>query len=330
MTIYSMHAHRGKTQILAMYQVDGGPVSSTVTSLGDSTLAAPIVDALNRISALATVPVSIHDCRDGRVAHYPTRHLSALTDEGSRAELLNGAHSLWYEYVCLELHHALMDLDDALADVPMPILIAINAELEKEARDLREALTEYAEAVPLPDSTMRRYWDHGRPFVTYGGGVDMLGHETREELDRLEEGLTSAERDQAVANLRVLVSAYARHSGDEATLEESGHSIFAEPYDSDDHFLTVNAPRPGKDGPDSWDIEISCWEPDDPEEEECSSATGRTVLRCTLPTTPSADEITDLLNQLQKEPTRLVQWAQTKAGATLAGTTFVVTRHHAD
>ncbi|WP_051856106.1 hypothetical protein [Streptomyces sp. NRRL B-1347] len=79
-------------------------ITETVTSLSDSCLAAPIVDALNRISALITVPVSIHDRRQQRVGHYPRKHIAAPTDAAARVELLNGAHSLWYEYVCLRLH----------------------------------------------------------------------------------------------------------------------------------------------------------------------------------------------------------------------------------
>ncbi|GEC05026.1 hypothetical protein SSP24_26810 [Streptomyces spinoverrucosus] len=77
LTIYSQHANRGKTQILATYQGPDGVVSKTVTSLGDSRLAGPIVDALNRISAFATVPVSVHDCREQRVDYYPRKHLAA-------------------------------------------------------------------------------------------------------------------------------------------------------------------------------------------------------------------------------------------------------------
>ncbi|MER7045093.1 hypothetical protein [Streptomyces jumonjinensis] len=67
MTIYSQHATRGKTQILATYQGPDGVVSKTVTSLAEPRLAVPVVDALNRISAFATVPVSIHDRRERRV-----------------------------------------------------------------------------------------------------------------------------------------------------------------------------------------------------------------------------------------------------------------------
>ncbi|MFE0379809.1 hypothetical protein ACFW1M_30585 [Streptomyces inhibens] len=325
MTVYSQHANRGKTQILATYQGSGGVVSSTVTSLGDPALAAPITDALNRISALATVPLSVHDLRDHHVASYPTKHLAALTDRASRADLLSGAHSLWYEYACLQLHQALADLDDALAAVPGPILIAINAELETEARELCEALAEYSEGVPVPETESQRHWDFGHPFVTYDGGMDTLSREVREHLDRLEEGITSEEREKAIDHLRVLVTAYSRCSGGQAVLDDANLAIFAEPYDSDDYYLSVHAARPGDDGDNSWDVEIGRWEPDDPDE-EYGSATGSTVLRCVLPTSPGADEIADLLNQLEREPGLLAKWAETSVGSALTGTGFVVTK----
>ncbi|WP_252991193.1 hypothetical protein [Streptomyces viridosporus] len=85
MTIYSQHANRGKTQVLATYQGLDGVGSKTVTSLGDPSLAIPIVDALNRISALATVPVSVHDRRGQRADYYPRKHLAALTEAAARA-----------------------------------------------------------------------------------------------------------------------------------------------------------------------------------------------------------------------------------------------------
>src|SRR5689334_11957682 len=58
-TIYSQHPNRGKVQILATFRGPAGVVSSTITSVEDAALARPIVDALNRISACATVPVSV-------------------------------------------------------------------------------------------------------------------------------------------------------------------------------------------------------------------------------------------------------------------------------
>lgn len=41
---------------------------------------------------------------------YPHKQLAALTDAVARAALLTGAHSLWYEHVCLRLQQALDDL----------------------------------------------------------------------------------------------------------------------------------------------------------------------------------------------------------------------------
>ncbi|MEW9520848.1 hypothetical protein [Streptomyces tubercidicus] len=331
MTIYSQHANRGKTQILATYQGAGGVVSSTVTSLATPALAAPIVEALNRISALATVPVSVHDLRERRVASYPTKHLSALTDRTSRVDLLSGAHSLWYEYACLELHQSLVDLDDALLAVPEPIRIAVNAELEAKARELCEALAEYTDGTPVPETENRRYWDFGQPFVTYDGGMDMLSRETREQLDRLEEGITPEEREKAVANLRVLVTACSRFPDMLGGLEDANLAIFAEPYDSEGYYLSVHAPKPGNGGADSWDMEIGRWESDDPDEEgEYSSATGSTVLRCALPASPGAGEIADLLNRIENEPGLLAKWAETRVGMALAGTKFVVTSGYDD
>ncbi|GHE65787.1 hypothetical protein CP980_15545 [Streptomyces vinaceus] len=325
MTVYSRHASRGKTQILATYQeAGGGVVSSTVTSVGDAALAAPIIDALNRISALATVPVSIHDLRERGVGSYPTKHFAALTDPASRAGLLSGAHSLWYEYACLKLHQALIDLEGALAAVPEPIRIAIGAELETEARQLREALAEYEEGEDLPEVEDRRYWDFGHPFVTYDGGADVLSAETRERLNRLEEGITPEEREKAVADLRVLATAYERCSGVHGLLHFDYPEIFVEPGDSEGLYLSICAPNPSEAGADAWDIEIGRWEQDDPDE-EYGSATGRTVLRCALPASPRAEEITGLLEQLGQDPELLAKWAESPVGSALPGTEFVVT-----
>ncbi|MFE3580950.1 hypothetical protein [Streptomyces vinaceus] len=325
MTVYSRHASRGKTQILATYQEPGGGiVSSTVTSVADAVLAGPIIDALNRISALATVPVSIHDVRERRVDSYPTKHLAALADSASRAGLLSGAHSLWYEYACLHLHQALIDLEDAVAAVPEPSRIAIAAELETEVSQLREALAEYEEGEDLPEVENRRYWDFGHPFVAYDGGVDVLSTETRERLNRIEEGITSEEREKAVADLRILATAYERCSGVHGLLHFDYPEIFVEPGDSDGLYLSVCAPNPGEAGAEAWDIEIGRWEQDDPDE-EYGTSTGRTVLRCALPVSPRAEEIADLLDQLGQDPDLLAKWAESPIGSALSGTGFVVT-----
>ncbi|MFJ5119648.1 hypothetical protein [Kitasatospora sp. NPDC088548] len=326
MTIYSQHANRGKTQILATYQGPGGVMSSTVTSLSAPALAAPIVEALNRISALVTVPVSVRDHRDRGVNRYPRTHLAALTNRDSRADLLSGSHSLWYEYICLQLHQALADLDDALAVVPPPVLTAIDAELATEARGLRDALAEYSEAIPVPASESRRDWEFGYPFVAYDGGMQVLSREVRERLDRLETDISSKERKQAVANLRVLVTAYSRCSSEQATLDYAPLSIFSEPYDSDGYYLSIFAPEPGDEDAKSWEIEIARWEPDDPDDEECSSATGVVAIRCELAVSPEAAQLTSLLDKVEQQADLLAKWAKSPVGAVLEGTELVVTR----
>ncbi|WP_328743172.1 hypothetical protein OG436_34255 [Streptomyces caniferus] len=329
MTVYSQHANRGKNQILATYQGPDGVVSKTVTSLGDSRLTVPIVDALNRISAFATVPVSVHDCREQRVDYYPRKHLAALTDATARADLLCGAHSLWYEYVCLRLHQALADLDNALLIVPDTVSRAIRSELELEEAELGAALDDFSGTSSVPDMENARHWEFGHPFVKYDDGMDTLSDETREQLDRCEAGFTTEERENAVAGLRVLVTAHSRCAGTGASLDDPSREIFAEPYDSDGFYMTVQAPEPGDDD-GSWEIEIGHWEPDDPDEEygEHSSATGSTVIGCTLPTAPDAGAVTDLLKSVDEKPLLLAQWAATPVGTALVGTTIEVTKRY--
>ncbi|MEU5975728.1 hypothetical protein [Streptomyces sp. NPDC047315] len=330
MTIYCQHSNRGKTQILAVYQRGDDTVSSTVTSLSSAALAAPIVDALNRISALATVPLGLFAERRGRIARYPSGHLAALTDRAARADLLRGAHSLWYEWVCWDLHQALVDLDGAVEAAPPPIRIAIDEELETEQRELRDALAEYSEAIPVPQGNQRS-WDSGFPFVPYRGGMHLLTGETRKGLDRLEEGVTPEERKTAIADLRLLITAFDQWSAEQAddgmfSLEYP--EIFAEPYDADHHFLTVSAPDPQGEGLDAWHVEVCRWVPDDPEEEgeeEYSSATGEHLVQCVLPAPPSADVLSALLSRVSAEPAVLKAWAQTSVGSPLEGTTLVVT-----
>ncbi|MFG2652925.1 hypothetical protein [Streptomyces sp. NPDC048436] len=330
MTIYCQHATRGKTQILAVYRREDDAVSSTVTSLGSAGLAAPIVEALNRISALATVPLGLFDERRRRVARYPTEHLAALTDRAARAGLLSGAHSLWYEWVCWDLHQALVDLDEAVEAAPAPIRIAIEAELETEERELRDALAEYSEAVPVPEENQRS-WDSGFPFVPYNGGMHLLTREARKELDRLEEGITREKREAAVSDLRLLVTAFDQWSAaqaDDGMFSLEYPEIFAEPYDADHHFLTVSAPDPGGEGMDAWHVDVCRWVPNDPQEkgeEEYSSATGEHLLRCVLPATPSAEDVSELLSRVSAEPGVLKEWAQTTVGSPLEGTALVVT-----
>lgn len=288
------------------------------------------VTALNRISALATVPLSVFDHRERKVNHYPQRHLAALTDREARADLLAGAHSLWYEYVCLELHRALSDLDAATEAVPPPVLTAITAELEKEVSELRNALAEFSEGTAVPETDDRREWDFGYPFVTYDGGMEVLGTDMREQLDRAEDGVSSEERERAVSNLRVLVTAHAQCSSEQAALDSRPLGIFSEPYDSDGYYLSVHTPEPGKREAATWEVEIGHWEPDDPDDEDCSSATGNSDVRCELPAPPTADGLTRLLDEVEHQPTILAKWASAHVGAILDGTELVVTDSYND
>ncbi|OQD51870.1 hypothetical protein BM536_037575 [Streptomyces phaeoluteigriseus] len=329
MTIYSQHANRGKTQVLATYPGPDGVESKTVTSLGEPRLAIPIVDALNRISALATVPVSVHDRREQRADYYPRKHLAALTEAAARADLLHGAHSLWYEYVCLRLHQALADLENALVSVPDTVRRAVHCELEVEEAELRAALDDFSGTSSKPETENVRCWEFAHPFVKHDDGMDTLSNETRERLDRHEAGLTSQEREKAVAGLRVLVTAHSRCTGMWAALDDPSCELFAEPHDSDGFYMTVQAPEPSVDD-GCWEVQVGRWEPDDPDEEygEHSSATGSTVIGCALPTAPDADTVAHLLKSVEEKPLLLAQWAKTPVGATLAGTTVVVTQRY--
>ncbi|WP_051856107.1 hypothetical protein [Streptomyces sp. NRRL B-1347] len=127
----------------------------------------------------------------------------------------------------------------------------------------------------------------------------------------------------------MLVTAHSRSGGTWAHLDDPSCELFAEPYDSDGFYLTVQAPEPS-DNDSSWEIEIGRWEPDDPHEEygEHTSATGSTVLNCALPPTPDADGIARLLKSMDENPLLLAQWAKTPVGTALEGTTMVVTKHH--
>ncbi|MFE5243083.1 MULTISPECIES: hypothetical protein [unclassified Streptomyces] len=326
MTIYSQHTTRGKSQILATYQGPDGVVSKTVTSLAEPHLAVPVVDALNRISAFATTPVSIHDRRERRVGYYPRTHLASLTDPAARPNLLGGAHSLWYEYVCLRLHQALADLESAVAALPDTVSRAIRSELDEEKHGLQTGLAEFSGASTEDEPETERCWEFRHPFVKHDDGLDTLSDETREQLDRRESGFTSEEREKAVAALRVLVTAHAQGGDVGASLDDPSCRLFVEPYDSDGFYLTIEAPEPGDDET-SWEIEVGRWVPDDPEEEpgNHTSATGHDMVGCALPLAPTAEEIALLLKSVDEKPLLLAEWAETPVGAVLAGTTMVVT-----
>lgn len=332
MTIYSQHAHRGKVQILATCHGLAGVTSSTVTSVDDPALAAPIVDALNRISACATVPVSVWDERSRRVGHYPTDHLAALTDRNARSGLVEGAHSLWYEQVMMLLHRALADLDTAVAAVPAPVRTAIGAELEAEARGLRDELAEFTEGVEPPEPERRRVWEFRSPFVVFDEMASGLGQQDRDKLNDLERWLPQAQLDRAVANLRLLLDAYLRSANDEARLFIDGFEISDDPYDDENRlFLNVQAPMPdGKWGRTDWNVEICRWVPDGPQPEDGADDTGESILDCARSEPPALSEIVGLLNRSNGQPDVLAAWAETAVGQALAGTAFVVTKRHDD
>ncbi|WTW98288.1 hypothetical protein OG216_35320 [Streptomycetaceae bacterium NBC_01309] len=100
--------------------------------------------------------------------------------------------------------------------------------------------------------------------------------------------------------------------------------IFNEPYDSDGYFITVGTPQ-RESGNGAWRVEVSHWVPDDPDDEDCSSATSDRLLVCTLPTPPTAAEIADRPHRGEAHPDQLAAWARTPVGESLAGTGIVVT-----
>lgn len=333
MTIYSQHSNRGKVQILATYRSRTDVISTTVTSVDDTALAAPIVDALNRISAYVTVPVSVWDERDGHFRRYPAGHLDALTDRSAREDLLDGAHSLWYEQVKVLLHVALTDLDDATTLIPAPVQKAIVAELETEARGLREALAEYSEGIQLPETEHRRDWDFEAPFVVFDRWTLGLNPDDRDRLNRLEQGITQDQLRQGAADLRLLLDASVQCANDGAQLIVDGFEITDDPIEPgpEQYFLNVVAPMPnGAYGRDGWGVEICRWVPDDPDDEEDGSARGEPVLSCARSAPPAVSEIVELLNRSGGRPEQLAIWANTAVGETLADTAFVVTERYDD
>jgi hypothetical protein len=332
-TIYSQHANRGKVQILATYRGLAGVMSSTVTSVDDLALAVPIVDALNRISACATVPVSVYDERGDRFARYPDAHLTALTDQNARPSLLEGAHSLWYEQVMVLLHEALTDLDIAVAAVPEPVKKAISAELEADARGLRDELADYTEGVEPPEPGKRRVWDFKSPFVVFEDSLSGLDQQDRDNLNDLEQGLTQAQLEQAVADLRLLLDAYLRCANGGAQLLIDGLEISDDPHDEDGdrYFLNVQAPMPdGKWERTGWNVEICRWVPEGPQPEEGGHFKGEFVLDCVRTEPPALSELVDLLNASDGDSEVLAAWAKTDVGEALAGTAFVVTKRYED
>ncbi|MGI8451743.1 MAG: hypothetical protein ACR2MP_32060 [Streptosporangiaceae bacterium] len=332
MAIYSQHANRGKVQILATYNGKAGVTSSTVTSVDGAATAAPIIDALNRISACATMPVSVQDRRISTYTEYPRTHLEAITGRSRRPELLTGAHSLWYEYAKLLLYRALSDLDAAVAQAPAPVQTAIEAELDAEVRSLRAAVREYDGDPSANDARPERLWDFQQPFMPVEGGMNELGAGTRRGLDRVEEDLSAVQLEQALTDLKLLYAA-SMSAGGFASLDEGDLSITDDPTPcgSDSYFLDIRAPLLSfPQGPSSWTIAISRWDfvLDDPETGE-NTCTDEPILECTLSERPAESELVSLLSLSGRgEQEQLSAWAKTPVGAALSGTSFVVTERY--
>lgn len=334
MTIYSAHPNRGKTQILATYRGPAGIVSATVTSVDESPRrlsdavaldcdpvdAALIVDALNRISACATVPVSVSDRRTNARSRYPALHLAALDDRSVRASLLEGEHSFWYEYVKVLLHEALADLDDAMRGLPAPIRTAITVELEQEASGLREALAQWDGRDDRWDTGRERRWRFGAPFVQFEGGLPGLGSEFRRRLDRDEQNITAEQFKRGVDAIRLLTLAVARTSSDnlELDIEQTRLTHNLVGARTTGYFLDVIAPMPDQSLDTSWDVEIFHWE----------NADGDPVLKCSRSAPPAVEELIELLDLSGGQTWQVAAWAKTAVGETLDGTTFVVTERH--
>jgi hypothetical protein len=328
-TIYSQHPNRGKVQILATYQGPNGVLSTTVTSVEAQAVAGPIVDALNRVSAYATVPISVQDERDDRYRRYPTAHIDALVDPDARAGLRTGAHSLWYQHVMLRLAQALNDLDEATAAAPPPVRTAIVAELELEARGLKDGLAHFSEGVVLSQDEARRVWDDDAPFVT---SEEALSDDTRHHLDEREEEASAAELRQGVADLQLLYDALVQCTNKEARLQVSEFLIEDDPWEDtrDSFFLDVSARTSSEDdGQDAWSIGVYRWVPDDPDE-EYGAASSDALLMCRRPSPPDLDELVTLLNLSGGNNAQLATWAATPLGEPLAGTTFIVTARYSD
>jgi len=339
MTIYSQHANRGKIQILATYNSDSGVTSSTVTSVDDAVVAAAIVDALNRVSQSASMPVSIRDERSESHARYPSGHLAAITEPILRADLLTGKgeHGLWYEYAMLMLHQALADLDTATAGTPAPVRTAITAELAAETHGLLVGLHDCEEGASEEEEEEdepARLWDFENPFLPFDGGMVELSRSMRERIDRLESGMPNSHRARAAEDLKLLYNVYIAVECGRTSLEEEYLLVSYEHDDtpSDGYYLDIQAPRPGpRHERPSWAISISQWVADNYDSDgEMTSAHGETVLDCILAEKPTAGEFISLLALAGSGPEQMSAWAKTPVGKSLAGTAFTVTSRGAD
>jgi hypothetical protein len=330
MTIYSQHANRGKVQILATYRSPSGLTSTTVTSVDAAETAEPVVNALNRISACATAPLSAWDRRGGKFSSHPVEHLQALPDPDQRARLRRDAHSLWYAYVTVLLHHALDDLDEAAAGLPAPVRTALAAEVRIEGEQMTAEWHRNSDNV-VPADGIQRVWDLHSPTVLFDGGMPELADEIREQLDEAEEELSEAELRTAMEQMRLLADARHRCHSDTVRFEQSYFTISEDPYLDNDqrYFVEIAAPRPQRHYRDSWSVEIQQWIPD-PGFDEATGGTESavSVLSCALPSAPPVEQITALLAKCGNEPKILSTWATTAPGETLAGTPFVVTERY--
>ena len=326
MTIYSTHSNRGKIQILATYRTPTNATSSsTVTSVDDPKIADSIVDALNRISACATVPLSTYDRRDERLKHYPTEHLNSLIDPDARPDLITGTHSLWYELAMSELHTALTDLEQTLLDTPAPVRLAIGTELRTEAVDLQAALREYSEGIE-PTEPVQRMWDHGLPFLMFEGGMDELSDSTRELLNGLEEDASPSQVKRTIAGMRILLAAQRRTTNQEASLDVTALSILDDPDWGNSYYLSIDYPMPISQPRQKWSVNLGLWTAEDLDDDGTGTSTGSPVVTCDLDTTPSIDELVGLLDLSAAGLGQLKQWVTTPVGEPLAGTRYVVTQ----
>ncbi|WP_405056866.1 hypothetical protein OG474_29520 [Kribbella sp. NBC_01505] len=230
----------------------------------------------------------------------------------------------------LRLELALKDLDETVAAAPPPVRTAIAAELEVEARNLREAWVEFTDGVKPPEADGRRLWDSGAALVAVESA---LSEEDREYLNEREEGASGPELRQGVTDLQVLWDAVQRCTNDEVQLRVQDFSIMDDPFVDtlDNFFLDVVAPIPSGDfGQERWSVEISRWVPDDPDDLDDGAASSDSVLSCERSTSPSVEEIVELLNLSADGNDQFEAWAKTAVGEPLAGTGFIVTKRYDD
>jgi hypothetical protein len=295
-TIYSQHSNRGKVQVLATYHTPAGLTSSTVTSVNDTATATPIVDALNRISACATIALSAFDRKFRR---YPADHLDALIDPNARPALLQGTHSLWYEYVKVLLHQGLLDLDEATGNLPAPIRTAVTAELITEGQQLHARYSDN----DVDDGDPRRLWDFGHPATLFGGGMEQLTDDYRERLNKSEKGYTAEHLRLAVESLRVLAEAHRQIDSDTCQFEPEYLTLNEDPYNEERYFVEVAAPDPEEPSSQAWTVTLTQWIPDNEDfDEEGGTARGEQVLDCVLTKPLTADEIAALFKLCAERP----------------------------